>query len=126
MNLYPYNLYILLITLFIFIIYICLTLKKLAVLAKKGKTTSEKMIHVLYKGNDVATTISSRVETKKVVLAKTIKGLKIYTIWRAIFNDYEKKETKGIKELQSSASYVLQKKQATALANEVLAHMFME
>ncbi len=84
------------------------------------------MIHVLYKGNDVATTISSRVETKKVVLAKTIKGLKIYTIWRAIFNDYEKKETKGIKELQSSASYVLQKKQATALANEVLAHMFME
>lgn len=126
MNLYPYNLYILLIAFVVLIIYTCLTLKKLAVLSKKGKTTSEKLIHILYKGNDIATTISSRVETKKVVLSKTIKGLKIYTVWRAIFNDYEKKDTKGLKELQSSASYVLQKKQATALVDEVLAHMFVE
>ncbi len=126
MNLYPYNLYILLLALIILFIYICLTFKKLKTLSKTIENTLVKVASIQTKTNALLTSILTKVENQKVICTNALKAIKIYALWNAVFKDYKKQDAKGFKQLHSSATHVIQKKQANTLVYQVLARMISE
>lgn len=126
MNLYPYNLYILIITVIILLVYICLTLKKIKKLSKNIQSSLVKVAHIQNNVTILLTTVLTKVEEQKAICTSAIKAIKIYALWNAVFKDYKKQDAKGLKQLQSSATHVIQKKQANTLLYQVLARMISE
>ena len=116
MNLYPYNLYILLIAFVILIIYLCLTLKKVNHIITISNEAA-------LKGQNYLLSITNKINTQKELGTKAVKFLNIYLLWHAVSKDYKKADKKGIKQFQSSATNILQKKQANRLIQESLTHL---
>ncbi len=126
MNLYPYNLYILVVALIILLIYVCLTLKKIKHLSKNIQNSLLKVTNIQTKTNTLLTTVLTKVSEQKAICTSALKAIKIYALWNAIFKDYKKQESKGMKQLHSSATHVIQKKQANTLVYQALARIISE
>ena len=123
MNLYPYNLYILLIAFVILIIYLCLTIKKVNPLLSKVNHIVTIGNEAAFKGQNYLLSITNKINAQKELGTKAVKFLNIYLLWRAVSKDYKKADKKGLKQLQSSTTNILQKKQANRFIQESLTHL---
>ena len=107
----------------ILIIYLCLTLKKVNPLLSKVNHIITISNEAALKGQNYLLSITNKINTQKELGTKAVKFLNIYLLWHAVSKDYKKADKKGIKQFQSSATNILQKKQANRLIQESLTHL---